>query len=252
MYCLYLLRLIYNHIRFRFMKNKLFDQITPKKIIGLDTNDPDNLVPTAKIDLGFAATKTVATLKSEGKLSDRQVFELRMETKAFLICLVEKVKTKSPIQYSLCRNLSCLAPKSFNEESDTTASKKMTSILRIVEETGWVAADKCDTVKRQFLDFRQQLNSDPSEKQVLTNFTPGIDRLDVFYSERLASNNEKKELWSFLSKLLVLSHGQATVERSFSENKEVSCTNLSEKALVAKRCISSYVRQVSLINIYYF
>ena len=45
-------------------------------------------------------------------------------------------------------------------------------------------------------------------------------------------------------RLLLLSHGQATVERGFSVNKEASVENLSEKAMVAKRQIINHVRHV--------
>ena len=41
--------------------------------------------------------------------------------------------------------------------------------------------------------------------------------------------------------LLVLSHGQATVERGFSMNKQVETENLYEESVVAKRTICDYV-----------
>ena len=41
--------------------------------------------------------------------------------------------------------------------------------------------------------------------------------------------------------LLVLSYGQATVERGFSMNKQVQTENLYEESVVAKRTIRDYV-----------
>lgn len=43
------------------------------------------------------------------------------------------------------------------------------------------------------------------------------------------------------AKLLVLSHGQATVERGFSINKEVETCNIQEDTLVAHRIVCDFV-----------
>lgn len=42
--------------------------------------------------------------------------------------------------------------------------------------------------------------------------------------------------------LLLLSHGQATVERGFSINKEVEMCNMNEDTIVSQRLICDYVR----------
>ena len=44
--------------------------------------------------------------------------------------------------------------------------------------------------------------------------------------------------------LLVLSHGQATVERGFSINKEVIVENQHVESLVARRLIKDYIHVV--------
>ena len=53
-----------------------------------------------------------------------------------------------------------------------------------------------------------------------------------------------KELWKVVKLLLTLSHGQATVERGFSSNKEVMVENLAQHSLVAQRVICDHVRSV--------
>lgn len=44
--------------------------------------------------------------------------------------------------------------------------------------------------------------------------------------------------------LLVLSHGQASVERGFSVNRQTETENLTEEPLVAKRIVCYYVAHV--------
>ncbi|CAH0563016.1 unnamed protein product [Brassicogethes aeneus] len=62
-------------------------------------------------------------------------------------------------------------------------------------------------------------------------------RLDIFYSNFLQNKNEYVDLWDIIKIILTLSHGQASVERGFSVNKEITVENLSEKALQASRLV---------------
>lgn len=64
-------------------------------------------------------------------------------------------------------------------------------------------------------------------------------RLDIFLHGVLGQSYN--ELWSFSKKLLLLSHGQATVERGFSINKEVETCNMQEETMVSHRLICNYV-----------
>ncbi len=67
----------------------------------------------------------------------------------------------------------------------------------------------------------------------------GKSRVDSFLHKAM---NGYAELWSFVEKLLLLSHGQATVERGFSINKEVEMCNMNEDTIVSQRLICDYVR----------
>ena len=77
--------------------------------------------------------------------------------------------------------------------------------------------------------------------QQCSYFKSGEDRLDSFLSEMLQAQEEYKELWLTMQLLLTLSHGQATVERGCSVNKEVLTPNLQELSLQAIRLIHSSV-----------
>lgn len=60
------------------------------------------------------------------------------------------------------------------------------------------------------------------------------ERLDVLgYS----INGAYPQLWSFIQKLFLLSHGQATVERGFSVNKEIEICHIQEDTVVAQRIV---------------
>ena len=67
--------------------------------------------------------------------------------------------------------------------------------------------------------------------------------MDTLFYECMA-NESYKSLFSVVKLILILSHGQATVERSFSVNKEVEVENLKEHTLVAQRIVCDHVNSV--------
>jgi len=60
--------------------------------------------------------------------------------------------------------------------------------------------------------------------------------------------NRSKKLLSFLKKVLILSHGNAFVERGFSINKEVIVENQLAKSLVAQRQIYDAIQALGGLN----
>ncbi|KAL2083672.1 hypothetical protein ACEWY4_021445 [Coilia grayii] len=76
---------------------------------------------------------------------------------------------------------------------------------------------------------------------VRLNRSPSLysNRCNVFLHGHMSK--PYPELWDFCEKLLLLSHGQATVERGFSVNKEVEADNMQEDAIVAQRLICDYI-----------
>jgi len=83
-----------------------------------------------------------------------------------------------------------------------------------------------DEVMQQFDDF---IHTSTNGK--LENFSVANDRLDTFFRSRMAANYPKA--WSVCELVLLLSHGQASVERGCSVNKELVVENQSEQTLAA-------------------
>lgn len=55
---------------------------------------------------------------------------------------------------------------------------------------------------------------------------------------------ECSDLWEFNKKLLLLSHGQASVEQGFSVNKEISVENMAAQTLISQRVIKDHLLNV--------
>ena len=60
------------------------------------------------------------------------------------------------------------------------------------------------------------------------------------------STSACKNLWVVPKKVLLLSHGQAAVERGFLVNKNLS-TDMEAKSIISKRIIVDHVRSVSKV-----
>lgn len=76
----------------------------------------------------------------------------------------------------------------------------------------------------QYYDFRKNL------------------RLDLFLANFVQHKPDLNVLWSLLKIILILSHGQASVERGFSVNKDLLTSNMSKRTIVAHRLVTDAIR----------
>ncbi|GFS10193.1 hypothetical protein ElyMa_004802100 [Elysia marginata] len=83
-----------------------------------------------------------------------------------------------------------------------------------------------------------------TDKKALFESFKATEGFDSFWHRVIGKEEQLSNLWGVMKKLLLLSHGQAQVERGFSLNKEAMSINLKEHSLVARRCIIDYVHAV--------
>jgi len=77
-------------------------------------------------------------------------------------------------------------------------------------------------------------------KSRFKDFKVEDDRVDVLLYECVGKNKKFEKLWGVVRKVLLVSHGQASVERGFSLNRQIEKDNLGEGMLVALRQIIDY------------
>ena len=80
------------------------------------------------------------------------------------------------------------------------------------------------------------------------NFDPVKSRVDILMHETMAGKDMYSKLWNVVRMLLVLSHGQAAVERGFSINKQTEEVHLQAETFVAKIIICDHMRYVGDIG----
>ena len=147
---------------------------------------------------------------------------------------------KCPVSYSIVRHLSCLNPVKMASNKEA-CSVKFKKVLRLLVNAERVKEEEYDTLLQQFAMFLDSIPVFGSER--FANFQSAEDRVDTLFFECMA-NESYKSLFSVVKLILILSHGQATVERGFSVNKEVEVENLKEHTLVAQRIVCDHVNSV--------
>ena len=74
-----------------------------------------------------------------------------------------------------------------------------------------------------------------------TKFKREDGRLDEFFFSTCEVDKHYKELSSVIENILMLSHGQATVERNFSLGKSFVVDNISETSIINKKHIKDHM-----------
>ena len=99
----------------------------------------------------------------------------------------------------------------------------------------------CDALIQKYTCFLDNIRTFGSEK--FSNFNLSTDRLDELFSTHM-NTEPYRRFFKAVQLLLVLSHGQASVERGFSVNKELEVENPSNQSLVAQRLVCDHIKAV--------
>ncbi|KAJ4930980.1 hypothetical protein JOQ06_025281 [Pogonophryne albipinna] len=224
----------------RFFKEEpMKEATTVLKLLHIPLQDSSIHKDATKINLGFSAETCLKQLRSINKVSERQALELRMECKTFLIKLLEKLQNKAPVNQQLVRSMRCLDPR-YMAESKEVCLAQMKRILHHLVGANHVEESVCDDILREFSEFYDFAALQANFRE----FEPITDRVDTLLHSTMGANKAFSKVWHVVKMLLVLSHGQASVERGFSINKELIVENQKEASLVAQRLIVGHIRAV--------
>ncbi|KAK9976520.1 hypothetical protein ABG768_021725 [Culter alburnus] len=216
----------------RFVKREVLQDITKLQLTKLDLSEKKNLLLPQKIDIGLGADKAL----KDTKISDLRVLEFRRDCMQGLTNIVRKVQEKSPLKYATVRQMACLDPSNMFRDPDRCKEQMkclVQTFLQAKQLAGGVSAG--DVILQQF----EALLTLECRNEEFLSFQPMVKRLDTFLCGCLS--RAYPVAWAFCQKLLLLSHGQASVERGFSVNKEVETDNMQEETMIAHRLVCDYV-----------
>lgn len=226
----------------RYVKPAALSDLSTKQLASFNPRKEEHYKELSKIDLGMKADRALRDVKKSDKCSDKDIVIMKKQCRDFLIEMSDKLLEKTPIVYPLARCMSCLDPRVIY----ASASKSKTNFYRIIGELAdaeRITCEEGDEVKRQYGVFIDGLGS-------YCDYNPDTQRVDLFWYEALSKNPECNKLWLVVKQLLILSHGQATVERGFSVNRQIETENMSDQTTVARRIICDHVAAVGgILNV---
>ncbi|XP_077484977.1 uncharacterized protein LOC144095035 [Amblyomma americanum] len=199
-------------------------------MLQIDIEDPKNHTPLEKVDVGH----TVEQILKKCNASAKDIFQFKMECKQFLVAVTKKVLEKSPLRFTVVRGLSSLDPRQMCcRPNECLAGLK--KVLEALIAAGRLTDQRRDSVLAEYTELLH-------EKHQLRLFEKATS-LDTFFSELMQFNASYAELWKVVKSLLVLSHGQATVERGFSINRQISVENLKGLFYISQRIVCDAVEK---------
>lgn len=215
----------------RFVKCSVMTEATSiTKLLRIDVEDAAVYTELEKVDVGRAAEKILKCCKASAKC----ILEFRYECRKFLVNMILKVMERSPLRYPVVRGLSCFDPTEMSKTD--TCLGKLKIVLNCLIDNKLLSEHKRDIVCTQYIQFCLE------KRHELQNYEKDHERLDSFFVRLLKHDASFSQLWAVVKLLLLLSHGQASVERGFSINKQVAVENLAELSYISQRVICEAVK----------
>ena len=196
------------------------------KLAFLDVTKCESQLAAKKINVGNGTKEALAS--SDVSMLQKHTFH--EECLQMLSALVAKIQERCPLKHSFVRALKALDPIVMNLDP-ISVKTSFSNVTRKLVSTKIRTAAQCDLAERQ---YSQMLRC---KKEELNQFNQKTQRLDQFYYNLLKGKEEFQELWQIVERILVLSHGQAKVERGFSVNEDMLLPNMKKETLVGMRLV---------------
>lgn len=226
----------------RFVKDSVLAQATSfVKLTKIDISSTENTKSSKQLDIGIATRRELDVLKDI--ISAKEELEFLMNCKAFMVRSTEKLLEKSPLKYPIVRAVRCLDPQIISGPAPRSV-KMFERLLHCLIDSKRVSAMESDNLKREYEKFVQdKVHGNPELLTKFKHYDKAKDqRIDELLAEQMSEDSNFKRLWALLKCVLVLSHGQAGVERGFSVNSQIMDHNLKEKSIVAQRTIHDHIK----------
>ncbi|XP_063218747.1 uncharacterized protein LOC134529009 [Bacillus rossius redtenbacheri] len=229
---------------YKVLKPAHFDRISSvEKLSKFDFSSKSFHASASDVSVGFVGDKLLKEKLFKQQVTEKQVVVLKYECQKFVLTILESLMAKCPVNYSLVRNAACIDPSQMARDS-ASCSRKMKCVLTYFVQKKAIAAEDCDDILIQFNDFLENVVGPSSSEFLNYDRNEGLDSLLSGYFLRTAYG----KVWNVIKMLLILSHGQASVERGFSINKALEVENLKESSYVARRTVHDYITYCGTIH----
>ena len=217
------------------VKSDILDEATNTTRLAIKYKEP------AKFDVGYLAGASTKELLRKKEISEGALLHFRNELAAFVCAVISKIIEKTPIGYAFAHRLACLDPVSI-ATSTTQAAIQFKLVVDYLVKQQHLQGRNCDELIRQYNEFLDSVVRPNSP--AFKDFDYYKQRLDEFLHQHVARSGSFAKFWDVMRTLLILSHGQVSMEKGFSINRQVVVENLKERSFIAQRIIHDHLLHV--------
>ena len=175
----------------------------------------------------------------KGKLKRDQISKADIKLfkdscRVFLKAVTCKFFEKSPLQYVVVRNATCLDPEIICNH-ETLAKERLKGLVSNLIQTKWITPRNGNEINSECKAYIEKVAV--QNRESFLKFSKLKDRLDEFYFSSVGGLDEYPQLCKIIKIVLTLFHGQASVERGFNIKKAMLQPNLISKSLTSQRLV---------------
>ena len=149
----------------------------------------------------------------------------KKEAREMIIVSMEIILEKSPLHSVVVKNANVFDPKSIITPPAESLRRNMKSLLRHTVSLKIISTSIAEEALSHYsnlISTKSQLDADKFK-----SLNSGEEKLDDFFFQ-VVSFTVPAELKSILKLVLVLNHGQVSIERGFNVNKTILKVNMNE------------------------
>ena len=175
-------------------------------------------------------------MKNKDLVKKKDLDNFLMGVEGCVVGTVKKMFHRCPLGSIVVRNAVVFNPGFILARKEATILKKLKPLLQHLITLKILPSHQADKIYQQCSNF---VATEVKQAQASVDIET-IAQLDDFYFKEMKIM-KYPELASVVMIILTLSHGQADVERGFSQNKHVLEQNMKDDSIVQKRIIKDHM-----------
>lgn len=224
---------IMKHFYSIIVKPDLMDDIkNAQDLMKIDLTDKSNLCSTNKVELGFSTKNAIKKIRN---VKEAEILKFKLECQNIILSMCQKLKEKCPLSYKFVKGASCLSP--YVMLNSKIAKIRVQLALEVFVERNHFGEVTAEKIENEYINF---IKNDSVVKE-LKNFDSKKHQLDTYLMKICNEQKSSNNFIDFVKRTLILFHGNAAVERSFSFNNEFLVENLTEQSLISQRCVHDFI-----------
>ena len=209
-------------------------------MIKISVSDKNIQKEYMETNIGTAATDDLRDnyIKSDiKKLFMKECFNM-------VVGILIGLQERSPLKYIIRCNASAISAVNMVSKKEECVLK-FQCLLDVLFRKKRLSAKSVGNCKQLYGEFLEDGQFKHKENFLMFNYL--TDYLADFLCPHFADEKKYENLWYVCKIVMILLHGQSSIERGFSINKEILDNNLQEKLLISQRLIYDHFTSENIV-----